>query len=156
MRGFLSDCHQIERLAGEIYQHLADDCDYAPSVRALFQKLAMDEWDHSRQLDLAMQIPSKELNAVSRIAWERVDAALQLAKRMLAEVSGRRFSEEEALRLAVQIEEQFVRVHVDNALHFDDRRVAALFEGLARSDQAHLDTLREGLARWHRERKASK
>ncbi|NJC87067.1 MAG: hypothetical protein FIB02_00800 [Desulfuromonas sp.] len=153
MRGFLSDCHKIETLAGEIYQRLAVDAAYAPEVRSVFQKLGGDERAHARQIDLVMQAPEKELDAVGKIAWESIDAAVQLAEGMVRALDHRCLGEEEALRLAVEMEQQFVKVHVNNAMHFYNQRLAALFAGLGAHDQEHLDRLRECLKWWHSERK---
>lgn len=153
MKGFLEDCHKIERLAGEIYQRLAIDKAYAPEVCSVFHKLSSDERAHAREIDMLLQAPAQGLDAFARISGEVVGAAVQLAERMVGRLDRGRLSEEEALRLAVEMEQQFVKVHVNNAMHFNNPRVAALFEDLARHDQAHLDTLRECLRWWHAERK---
>jgi rubrerythrin len=153
MQGFLNDCHQIELLAGEIYGTLAAGTGYADEVRELFQRLAADELDHSRQIDLALHVPEDLAGAVSRIAGAQVGAMLKRVTQMLKGVTRSRLSEEEALRLALEMEQKFVKIHLDNAVHFKDPRVIALFQSLARSDEAHLDTLRDYLTRrWHREK----
>lgn len=153
MRGFLEDCQKIESLAGEIYQRLAVDTAYAPEVRGVFQQLSNDERAHARQIDMVMQSPEKELDAVGKIAWESVAAAVALAEGMVATLDRRRLSEEESLRLAIEVEQQFVKVHINNAVHFYNQRLAALFEELGSHDQAHLDRLRACLKWWHSERK---
>lgn len=153
MDGLLNDCYRIEQLAGEIYHRLAIDQGYAPEIRGVFHALGSDERAHARQIDMVRQTAGRELNAIGRIAWESVDVALQQAERMAAELDRRRLDEVEALRLAVEMEQAFVKVHVNNALHFRNPRVAALFEELGSQDQLHLDRLRECLKWWHRERK---
>lgn len=153
MRGFLSDCHQIESLAGEVYQRLAIDGAYAPEVRELFRQLSNDERAHARELDLVMQMPEPELDAVGRLSREILEAALKLAGEMVRTLDSRRLSEEEALRLAVAMEQQFLAVHVNNAIHFYNKKVAALFDELGGQDQLHLDRLRDCLTWWHSERK---
>lgn len=153
MRGFLEDCHRVETLAGEIYQRLAIDSAYAPEVRDVFLKLSKDERAHARQIDMIMQTPTQELKAISSVSWESVDAAVQLAEEAVRTLDRKRLSEEEALRLAVEMEQQFMKVHVNNAVHFFDERVSTLFEELNEEDQYHLDVLRECLVWWHGERK---
>jgi rubrerythrin len=152
MRELLRDCSTIERLAEEIYRQLAADATYAGRVRETFARLAQDERDHARQIDNTLDVPAGKLDAVTRIAWRKVDEALQKVRRLHRDVGSRGLSEEEALRLAVTLEQDFIKVHLDNALHFFDRRTAALFEDLARSDEAHLASLRECLEWWHRQR----
>lgn len=153
MRGFLSDCHKIESLAGEVYQRLAIDGSYAPQVRDLFHQLSNDERAHARELDLVMQMPDPELDAVGRLSREILDASLRLAGEMVRTLDSRRLSEEEALRLAVAMEQQFLAVHVNNAVHFYNKKVAALFDELGSQDQVHLDRLRACLTWWHSERR---
>ena len=153
MHGLLNDCSRIERLAQEIYQQLAVADRFQTPVRDLFRRLADDEQDHVRQIEMAGKLPGDRLDAVSRIAGGKVAEALELAQRLRQDVFARPYGEEEALRLAVFLEKTFVRIHLDNALHFYDPRVIRLFEGLARSDEAHLETLRDGLTRWHAARR---
>lgn len=155
MRGYLHDCHKIEILAGEIYRRLAADFAYAPQVRELFDRLGSDERAHARDISMVMQVPEGELQAVSKVSWEILAAAVQLAEQMAATVECRHLGEEEALRLAVAMEQQFVKVHVNNAMHFYNQRIEAVFENLGRQDQIHLDRLRKCLTWWHSERKTA-
>lgn len=153
MRGFLEGCHRVESLAGEIYQRLAIDSSYAPEVRDVFLKLSNDERAHARQIGMIMQTPEQELKAISNVSWESIDEAVQLAEEMVRTLDQRRLNEEEALRLAVEMEQQFVKVHISNAMHFFNERIAAFFEELSVQDEAHLNILRECLTWWHGERK---
>lgn len=153
MRGFLSDCHKVEIIAGQIYQQLAGDPAYAREVRAVFQRLGSDERDHARQIDLALQATAQELDAISRISAEKIDAAVALVERIHATVNQRRLREEEALRLAVEMEQQFINVHIHNCLHFDNEKVSALFTELGSQDQAHIEQLRDCLRWWQETRK---
>jgi len=153
MRGFLQDCRKIEQLASQIYQRLASDAAYASEVRTTFHKLSNDERAHAHDIDLLMQGLAHEVDAVAKVSWEMVEAAVRRAVRMVETLDSGPLSEEAALRLAVEMEQQFVKVHVNNALHFHNPRLAALFEELGRSDQTHLDALRECLTWWHARRK---
>ncbi len=153
MRALLNNCRQIEEMVNSIYRLLAARPEYSAEVRTTFVRLAADEVDHCRQLDQALQVPELQDLGVTRIAWAKVEEALQQARGLLAEVRSRDCSEEEALQLAVTLEENFVKVHLDNAVHFTDHHLAELFTALGRSDQEHLELLREGLRRWHRNRR---
>ena len=153
MRDFLNDCRSIETIASQIYQQLAGDPNYAMEVRSVFRSLCNDERDHARQFDLILQTAEHELDALNRISAEQVEAALQMAKSMAATLDRRRLSEEEALRLAVEMEQRFLNVHVHNTLHFDNQRLAALFNDLGRYDEGHVDQLRQCLQWWHAVRK---
>lgn len=154
MRDFLSDCHKIETMTGQIYQQLSTDQSYSKDIRATFKSLCNDEQSHARQIDLVMQTPEQELDAVNQISWERVNMAVQLVEQMFAKINLKRLNEEEALRLAIEMEEQFVKIHVHNSLKFDNPRLSALFAELGSHDQIHVNLLRECIQRWHQIRRS--
>ena len=153
MRSFLSDCKRIEEIAGKLYQQLADDSSYADEVRKVFQKLSDDERAHARHIDLVLQGDEKDIDAAQMIPWEKLDDAVKLAESLSRKPEGGNLNEENALRLAVQMEQQFVGVHVHNALSFRNPKLAALFDKLGKEDEAHLNTLRECLKWWQAVRK---
>ena len=154
MKVFLDGCRRIETLSAEIYQRLAVDADYAPEVRSTFHRLSNDERSHAREIDLLLQATAQELAAAVKIPLSEIEVAVQAAENIVRVLDRMRLNEEEALQLAVQMEEQFVKVHAGNAVHFSNPRIAALFETLSRHDQEHLDALRQCLAWWHAEHKA--
>lgn len=153
MRGLLVNCKRIEEIASKIYRQLAGDSNYANELRKVFQKLTDDEKAHARNFDLLLQANDNEIEATHTLAWEKVNEALELAERMLKKVETVKLNEENVLRLAVEMEQHFVKVHVHNALFFRDQKLADLFNTLGSEDEAHLDTLRECLKWWHAERK---
>ncbi len=153
MRGFLIDCRRIETLASKIYQHLANNKAYAKEVRKVFQKLSDDERAHARHIDLMLPSDEKEVAATPIIAWEKISHGVTLAESRLQKVERERLSEEEALRLAVDLEQQFLKVHINNALHIHNQKLADLFNKLGSEDEDHLNTLKDCLKWWHAERK---
>lgn len=153
MRSFLIDCNRIEMLASKIYQHLANEEGYAKEVCKIFQKLSDDERAHARHIDLILQGDEKEVAATPMISGEKTSHGVTLAETTLQKVKSERLNEEEALRLAVNLEQQFLKVHANNALHFHNQKLAELFNKLGSEDEAHLNTLKECLHWWHAERK---
>ncbi len=152
MQSLLSDCRRIEELASTIYQQLANETSYANELRNVFQQLSNDEKSHARHIDLVLQANAKELDAIPAIAGEKIDEAMTLAEDLLHKVGRGTLSEEEALRLAVAMEQNFVKVHVNNAMYFGNRTLAEFFSKLGKEDEAHLDTLRACLNWWRAER----
>jgi len=155
MRGFLNDCCKIELLASRIYQHFAAQIEFPDRLRSTFNLLARDEEDHARQFDLALELPGRLVGNVHRIAWERVAAGLELARSEFHDLHLRRYTPEDALRLALKLEKDFIRIHLDNAVYIPDERIRSLFEGLARADEDHLATLREAVIWWNRQQESS-
>jgi len=152
MQGFLSDCRKIELLAAEVYRRLAEDGRYAPQLGRLFWILNADELEHARQIEMLMQMPPQELDAIARISAEKLDEAVALAIQMRQRVNAERLSEAEALQLAVDLETRFVRFHVHNSVQFENRALTVLFEELGRADEGHLDLLQRCLQWWQRTR----
>jgi rubrerythrin len=153
MRSFLIDCIRIETLASKTYQLLANNKAYAKEVCKVFQKLSDDELAHARLIDLVLQANEKDIEATPMISGEKISHGVNLAESVLQKVERERLSEEDALRLAVSLEQQFLKVHVNNAVHFHNLKLAELFIKLGSEDEAHLNTLKECLKWWHAERK---
>ena len=150
MHRYLEDCRQIEELASKIYGHLGGSLEFAPEVRRLFHQLRDDEIFHSRQLSMAQQSSPAELNVLPRITRDQLDEAKKLAEKMYDEVTHRDLSEKEALRIAMTIEETFVKVHVQNVLQFNNAKLGLIFESLGHDDKKHLDTLNDCLKKWEK------
>ena len=148
MRALLNNCRQIEDRVNRIYRLLAARPEYGAEVRTLFGRLAADEVDHCLQLDQALQVPDLQRLGVSRISLAKVEEALRQAGELLAAVQARTCSEEEALRLAMTLEENFIKVHLDNAVQVTDRQLATLFATLGWSEEEHLALLRDFLRKW--------
>ena len=153
MWSYLSDCRRIEEIAGTIYQHLAAEKTYHDKVRELFRKLGDDEREHTHHIDLVLQANDKDIATLKMIAGEKLNEVLELAEHLLEKVQQEELEEEDALRLAVQMEQQFVKVHADNSVYFRDRELSSLFSKLGSEDEAHLNTLKDCLKWWHAEQK---
>lgn len=153
MQSFLGDCKRVEELAGKIYQKLAGDKSYANEVRKVFKKLSDDEMAHARHIDLVLQANEKELSVIPLIPDEKLDAVLTNAEFLLRKVEREELDEETSLRLAVHLEQEFARVHINKSLFFRNQKLAELFDKLGREDEEHLNTLKDCLKWWHAERK---
>lgn len=153
MRSFLSDCKRVEEVASKIYQQLADDETYASEVRKVFQKLSDDERAHVRHIDLMLQANENEIDATQMIPEEKLYDAIKNAEFLLRKVEQEELNEETSLRLAVHLEKEFAKVHINNALFFRNPKLADLFDKLGKEDEEHLNTLKDCLEWWQVERK---
>jgi len=154
MQAYLEDCRRIEICAGEIYRHLSEQPGFRQELRNLFRVLSEDELDHARQIDLLLQDTSGEIVALHCISAEKIDESVRMAESLLSTVTCRRMSEEEALRMAVELEESFVKVHAHNSLRLDNDRLEAFFEQLGSYDQVHVDLLSRCLQWWRHAQQA--
>lgn len=129
-------------MIAEIYRKLAADESYRPELRAAFRQMALDEEDHADQIGFAMALPEESL-APTRIG---VDDFLEKVQARFELVRTRSIPEDEVVLLALDLEEEFNRVHLGAMALFRDSRLRALFKGLARSEEEHLATLKPFLA----------
>ena len=151
MREFLNDCYRVETLAARIYERLAAEESYAPRVSAVFRRLAEDEHTHAQYLDMLLQAPEEVLDGVPGVAGHVIDDAVRSAQEMFDAVESQRLSEETALRMAVRMEQKFVVVHANTAVHSYNPRVSELLVKLNAEDKEHLGRLRSVLAWWRSE-----
>lgn len=142
MRKLLLECYRIELLAAKIYTQFANKRQYPPSVRETFSNMAKEELEHARIIDLVLQTPAQELDAVPRLSAEQIDEKLRLAKAILIGAERCEMSADQAVQLAMEAEEQLVEVHANQALTPGGPRLAAFFADLSRYDAAHVDKLR--------------
>ena len=145
MYHFLSACKRIEEISCQLYQLLANERTFSGEIRKTFKRLSDDERAHASQINLLLQANAKELKALRAISDAKINETLEQAERMLCQVMEEKLSEEMALQLAVKMEQQFVDVHVHNAVKFDSRKLAELFEKLGNEDQTHINVLKECL-----------
>jgi rubrerythrin len=153
MQSFLIDCKRVEEIASKIYQLLADNESYASEVRKVFQKMSDDERAHVRHIDLVLQANEKEFVATQMIPEQTLGDALKNAELLLCKVEREDLNEETSLRLAVHLEKEFAKVHINNALFFRNPKLADLFDKLGKEDEEHLNTLKDCLEWWQVERK---
>jgi rubrerythrin len=153
MQSFLIDCKRVEEIACKIYQLLADNESYASEVRKVFQKMSDDERAHVRHIDLVLQANEKEFVATQMIPEQTLGDALKNAELLLCKVEREDLNEETSLRLAVHLEKEFAKVHINNALFFRNPKLADLFDKLGKEDEEHLNTLKDCLEWWQVERK---
>lgn len=153
MYDLLSDCRKIELHACKTYKLLAQNEVYPEKLRQVFLELSNDENSHARSIDLFLQASQDDLKAIPGIAWEKIKEAIELSEKFLRQVQTSTVHEEQALKMSVEMEQVFIKVHVQNALHFNHGKMAKLFQSLEEEDQKHIDKLKACLKWWHSERK---
>lgn len=155
MQKILSACHRIEQIAARIYHLQSQNPTYAAQVRQLFGQLSDDEKAHARNLDLLQQADRQDVAAHLAVSWDKIQQAVALAERYLAITEQGAVDEEQALRMAVDMEQRLIKVHAHQVVHLQNRKLAALFERLGKEDQTHIDRLKRCLTWWHAERRRS-
>lgn len=148
MYEFLSECRKIEENAHQTYKLLAGNNHYSKELREVFLDLSDDENGHARSIDLAMQADRNDLAVTTFISWEKMKEAIALSEKFLHQVRKCHVNEEESLKMAIEMEQVLVKIHIQNALHFDNDQLMLLFQSLEEEDQKHIDKLKDCLDWW--------
>jgi len=149
MYQYLMDCRKVEEITARIYQLFAVNRIFTAEMRAVFQQLSHDETAHARQLDLVIQAHPREVPVVARIARDKLNEVLALASGYEEQAKHAQLQEEDALRMAVKMEREFIKVHVQNVLTFRNQKLEKLFGELAQGDQQHIDRLNACVTAWN-------
>lgn len=141
MRSYLNDCQKIEQVMGEVYRKLAGVRLYSHELRDIFERMARDEDDHARQLEVAKGVPEEVFFEGARIDPEKLDDLLRRAHHFLRMAKNPPRSETLMVETARDLEREFLQIHLQNAVRFQDVGMAGLFQDMAREDKKHLETL---------------
>ncbi|HEX9873435.1 MAG TPA: hypothetical protein VGA43_03660 [Deferrimonas sp.] len=141
MRSYLNDCQKIEKVMGEVYRKLAGVRTYSEKLRGVFEQMARDEDDHARQLGLAKSVPEEVFFEGRRFDQKKLDELLRRAHQMLRMAEDPPRSESLMLETVKDMEMEFIKVHLQNAVKFRDASMSELFRDMAREDEKHFETL---------------
>ncbi len=143
MQRLLRICEDIEQVVSQIYRHWQQVFVNDSSLSSLWAKLADDELDHVRQVQLAQRVATEHVMEGNKISLESLEKALARARQLLKDVKEKDISSETALRAAIKIEEEFSKAHLLNAANVIDESMVKMFNSLARADEQHVKTLRD-------------
>ena len=142
MQKILKICEEIEQIVAEIYRHWQSVFIDDPALSALWGKMADDELDHVRQVQLAKRVVSDNVFTVGEVSMESLEKSLARARQLLKDVRSRAVSSESALKAAIKIEDEFSKAHLLNATRVVDSSMKAMFQSLSRADDQHVATLK--------------
>lgn len=141
MRDYLNDCQKIEQVMGEFYRKLAGVRTYSEKIRGIFERMARDEDDHARQLEVAKGVPKDVFFEGGRFEQQKLDDLLRRAHQLLRMAEDPSRSESLMLETAKDLEMQTMKIHLQSAVNFREGRMAELFRDMARTDEQHFETL---------------
>ena len=141
MKNYLDGCQKIEQMMGEVYRKLAGVESYSEKLRSIFELMARDEDDHARQLELAKGVPEEVFAKDRRFDQRKLDELLRQAHQLLRMAADPAPSEGLMLDTAKDLEMEFIKIHLQNAVRLRDAAMAETFRSMAREDQEHFETL---------------
>jgi rubrerythrin len=138
-------CQRIEMAHAQLYRVLAEAHAADASIAALWRKTANEEDGHAAQFRLAANY-SESIQGVAvdlAQATEMLQTVEATVRRMRAQPPGIT----DALRIAIRMEEAMERLHMDQLVQFGNSAHQRLFRAMMGVDQAHVQSLRDALAR---------
>jgi len=147
MRKFLNDCIAIEETIAAIYRQLAASVGCDAELKAIWEKMAGDEEQHALQIRLAARLPQQETFKGEKLTPARTGQLLSRTRTILEGTNSAKMGVEDALRVSLKLEGEFLAVHVAAAAEFIDGKMREMFLCLARGDEEHQRALQEYYAR---------
>lgn len=147
MNKLLKGCEEIEQTIAAIYRQLAETVACAGELQAIWTAMAKDEDDHAAQIRLANRLPESETVEQLKLPEAKVNQLLNRARTILEGARTTTMSADDALRVSLKLEGEFLAVHTALAIEFADESMRRMFQCLARCDEEHQRDLREYHAR---------
>ncbi len=146
MKELLNTCAKIERAVSDLYFQFEQLYAATPQLSTLWHKTALEELSHEQQFLLASRLYSSQLTPDGSISVERLNKILDAVRGVHDKILQAPPSPEQALKLAISLEEQLVETHLKAVLCFDDQSVNRLFQAMMAADHEHVAALQKFLA----------
>jgi rubrerythrin len=136
-RRFFNICIAIEKTIGQIYRQLAATQEYDPELRAIWERMAEEEDKHARDLLFASRLPEQGNFAPNASVMAKVSTLRDSADRALDKVRSERLAAKAAVELSLQLENQFLELHIESAVTFEDESLRKMFAAIVCDDKEH-------------------
>lgn len=143
----LEVCRAIELARAQLFHFFADQFKGDRESLLLWLKTAMEEENHARLFTLVAKLRSHGIIESIRIDLEEAEAALKHVRSLLRKAKKNPPSHQEALLMAITLENRFHGIMVEEVITFAHDSYAKLFLPITRSDVRHLETLQQAYDR---------
>ncbi len=147
MRAVLQTCVDVEERVGEIYQQLVKHPDANDELREIWQEMADDEMRHAYRIRLV--VDRLEIAGITEVnlSNQEVQQLLDRAGELLLDVQEGVLSLDEAIYASVELEDEFLKVHLGFAESGGQPDLQTMFKALAEADREHTVRLKSFLDR---------
>lgn len=135
-------CYKIEKTYAELYRYFSNIYTNNPQVSRLWGKTAVEEDNHADQFKMASRLLGSGIKSL-KINVSRANAVLTEVQSVYENVQKSPPSINDALLLAINLENSLSNYHMDSISNFDDMHFAKLFTSMMSSDQDHIQTLKK-------------
>jgi hypothetical protein len=140
----LHTCAEIEETLGKIYDIFAETYQEHHTISQIFKKTAGEERNHEYQIRLAIKSFTPTIESMTLTSAE-AEEHLSIVRVFLEKMNTTAPGIEEALNLAIQLEDISTRFHLDAAARFSDPSCIKLFKAMMAADEDHVAAMERAL-----------
>ena len=149
MNPVLQTCVTIELRVSSIYNELVNHPEATEELKEIWTEMAEDELRHAKRIRLvADRLDDVGVTYVGMSADE-VQALLDRANEIYDQVVNKELSLTDAVYASVELEDEFLKAHLNYADVGNQPDIQTLFKFLAEEDRQHTLRLRQYLDRMH-------
>lgn len=141
-RVILEICRDIEVCASELYYYYAEIYQDIPEISQLWKKTAQEEDNHAYQFELALKLCRKDIVQSVAVDIRTAQTILDKLKSLNATAKKIKPSIDDALNLAIRLEEKLSEYHLTSTVQFNDDAHKKLFDSMMKNDRGHVETLK--------------
>ena len=136
----LDVCCGIEEICSNMYRFLAGHFSDNQTIAALWEKTAQEEDNHAEQFRLASRLHGIGMKSV-KFDLYGVKLILNKIMTIYEHIQGRPPQIKEALKIAVKLERELEKYHMDLMVAFEDHNLSRLFAAMKAYDRGHIELL---------------
>ena len=134
-------CRDIELKVSALYLHFSDVFKNNTQMSALWKKTSQEEDNHAKQFELAIKLVKQDaLDSVSINIME-VEKYLKIIELEYDRAINDPPSFLDALKMAINAENLFLKLHMTSIASFTDLSYQELFNAMMKHDKEHIETL---------------
>jgi len=133
----LEICRDVEVYVSELYYYFEESFSDIPDMSKLWKKTAMEEENHAKQFVLAINLRKQDLVHSVSIDLDGAEAVLNKVKSVYETVRQSKPAIADALRMAIELEEELAAYHLSVLARFQDKSHKMLFEAMMNHDNGH-------------------
>ncbi|MCX7770498.1 MAG: hypothetical protein N2202_05385 [Proteobacteria bacterium] len=138
----LNICKKMEFLMARLYEHFSEVFKDDEELYKLWRKMVIEEENHVKHFELAMKVSSDVIENLSIDKRELTERYTKIQE-IIDEVRKKMISLDEAIDLAISLEENFEDIHVSMISKFKNPSYKKLFSSMKSCDEAHIEILKQ-------------
>ena len=142
MRHFLNTCHTIEKNIAAIYRQFRQTVRCEQELQDIWTKLAQEEDRHALDIAFAARLAADVSLQQKDVTLQRALQMKAFSQQTLENTKIQPPSRQAAVELTLQLEEDFLAIHVTAAVEFTDESLSRMFHSIAQDEKEHCRTIK--------------